>query len=990
VKDLEGWHTTKQRDGRRPMEAAEVAESSLEEMNQILTQAISAALASPTATAAAHDINSDPQTMNQNSSASIVAMPISSSSSSSSSLRIQKLNSLPQSPENMKSFRRTIIQEAVRQMRLHHNYRNIFKICSEDSNEFSLFGLSEIEKLCREDDEMLTMSLVSSGILTEFITSLLPTRDHIIQEEILNILCLLSSTESTARALLSSLSSISHLSNLLVEMVSSARHSDLIQEAAMFIFMSLCGVDDSETVTLDHTSLSLLLHLIQQSPNTSTPTGSAVDLRTADCSSPDSVDSVGLKCKEFIAGALVHLSRRSVYHQHILSSDFLPYCCTIFHSETPNSPVTYQFLIHLLTILFHLSLAEENKTLIGESGLIPVLLHILKLEKQDQPSSFHLDKPAILEITAAILLSLSNKLSNKRKILADLSTLKLLLEYLEITYPLALRTNIIGILVNLSTNDQAQKYLVAHSGLFVYVNSLKAISSYQTAALLSSPMTSALLSFSASPLLQSTAERADSLVLSSSASSDLPPSTSLSSHPNYQLLLQYLSRILTAFIRLLSLRYHRDLMTHLGLVPRLCSLLHSPFRQPIKLLVTSLMLALTEDKENLYAFTSQDLTGVVTLLSLFKDTQPVSSGILILENTTGCLLNIISSIPSTKSFLITQGAIPHLVRLLPIIPSQGQVPSLQGPVVNFSAGGNKSTGTSTILSELQHELLHQSISVNLENNQFTQQSLLSSLSLEERDGGGYMTLAENSAETLRLLIAVSLDIRSELISLGALPLLLRLIDHGSFLAKESALGILLSLVYHEELIPPVMQLPFVPSLVQIARNSKGFHRIKELIVETFYYLSQAEELRGYLGREDAITPLVMLMKYGSSVQIKHLSLETLVLLAEEYENKHLIGEKPGFILVLISYMRGGSGGRGSTGEAEGLSAISSHSMVSATVSETKEMNERRGGDDSGELLLEMKEMAATLLRSLADDPDCRNLMRKAHLTPQSILYHGVW
>jgi hypothetical protein len=425
-------------------------------------------------------------------------------------------------------------------------------------------------------------------------------------------------------------------------------------------------------------------------------------------------------------------------------------------------------------------------------------------------------------------------------------------------------------------------------------------------------------------------------------------------------------------------------------------LLHSPFRQQIKLLVTSLMLALTEDKENIYAFTSQDLTGVVTLLSLFKDTQPISSGILILENTTGCLLNIISSAPSTKPYLVTQGIIPHLVHLLPIIPS---TQSLSLAHNNKSQVPHTISPTSTILSELQQELLHQSVSVNLENSQFTQQALLSSLSLEERDGGGYMTLAENSAETIRLLIVISTEIRSELISLGTLPLLLRLIDHGSFLAKESALGILLSLVYHEEFIPQVIQLPFVPSLVQIARNSKGFQRIKELIVEIFYYLSQDEDLRGYLGQEDAITPLVMLLKYGSSVQIKHLCLETLVSLSEEYENKHLIGEKHGLILILISYMRGGmgmgSGGEGGvatgtrTGASEGLAISSSHSIVS-TMNPEKEFHDQKGANTSSEFLLDMKEMASTLLRSLADDPDCRNLMRRAHLTPQSILYHGIW
>lgn len=248
-----------------------------------------------------------------------------------------------------------------------------------------------------------------------------------------------------------------------------------------------------------------------------------------------------------------------------------------------------------------------------------------------------------------------------------------------------------------------------------------------------------------------------------------------------------------------------------------------------------------------------------------------------------------------------------------------------------------------------------------------------------------MNLAENSSELLRLLI-LSDEIRAEIISLGVLPLLLRLLDHGSLLAKESSVGIILSLVYHEEFIPQVIQLPFITTLVRIAGNSKGMVRVKELIIETFYYIAQDENFRVYLGRSDAITPLVMVLKYGSTSLIKHVSLETLLLLAEEDENKHLIGEKNGLITLLISYMRGTV-----EHQQHQHQQLQQQSLGKSPLEMQKkddETNETRNNES--EILMEMKEMSTALLRSLAEDPDCRNLMRMAHLTPQSILYQGTW
>jgi hypothetical protein len=244
-----------------------------------------------------------------------------------------------------------------------------------------------------------------------------------------------------------------------------------------------------------------------------------------------------------------------------------------------------------------------------------------------------------------------------------------------------------------------------------------------------------------------------------------------------------------------------------------------------------------------------------------------------------------------------------------------------------------------------------------------------------------MSLAENSTELLRLLI-LSDEIRAEIISLGVLPLLLRLLEHGSLLARESSIGILLCLVYQEEFIPPVLQLPFISTLVGIAENSKGMARVKNLIIEIFYYISRDEDLRGALGRAGVITPLVMVLKYGSNLQIKHLSLETLLLLAEEDDNKPLIGERNGLISLLISYMRG-------TVEQQSQPQ-QQLDLTSTQKIEDDHLNSQEHRNNERELLLEMKDMSTALLRSLAEDLDCRNLMRKAHLTPQSILYHGTW
>jgi hypothetical protein len=570
-----------------------------------------------------------------------------------------------QSSENMKLYRQTILKEAVRQVTLHQNYKNILKICldhteareksrigeidietrtegnyptDDSSSSLCLDGLSELEMLCL-DNEMMRMSLIYSGILPELM-SLLTSQDGLIQETMTHIFYLLSSSEEGARALLDQSQLTSPLPLLLIDVISIERRTttELAKEFSMCTFMSLCQFDSNHAIQLDEKTFSKLITAIQQRSGSS------------------SIDPLwNLKTRECLAGAIVSLSRRESYQLFLFSSNFISFSISVLEDQQDR---TYQFMIHLLEILFNLSLLDERKVSIGEFGLIPILLTILKHEKQDQPSNFYLDTQIVLELAAGILLSLSTKIPNKRLILEDVTMIKLLLDYLEITYPLPIRTNVIGILVNLSMNDKVQNYIVTHSGLLIYINSLKTFSSYHTNALLSTPVTSALSSFSSSfhHSINSRPKQAKH-TSSSSSSAALSP---LSSHPNYQLLLQYLFRILAAFIWLLSLRYHRDIMIHLGLVPKLCSLLHSPFREEIKLLVTGLMLALTEDKENLYSFTANDSHGVITLFTLFKDTKPVSDGILILENITGCLLNIVSADSSMRHYLVAQGSFRSL------------------------------------------------------------------------------------------------------------------------------------------------------------------------------------------------------------------------------------------------------------------------------------------------------------------------------------------
>lgn len=265
-----------------------------------------------------------------------------------------------------------------------------------------------------------------------------------------------------------------------------------------------------------------------------------------------------------------------------------------------------------------------------------------------------------------------------------------------------------------------------------------------------------------------------------------------------------------------------------------------------------------------------------------------------------------------------------------------------------------------------------------------------------------MTLAENSVELLRLL-TITYEIRDIMIRSGILPLLLRLLEFGSILAQESSIGIILSLVYYEEFVEPVMSIPIVPPLLQIL-NSKCSNNTKLLIVETFYYISTNHKyLNNKLCKYDnLITPLIMLLKYGT-IQLKYMSLETLLALAdsegdEDGQNKYLIGSKFNLIQLLIGYMRGtidicpqnnNDINSLKNNKLEPLKKLPAHTIIDETEAEDeyhyvqKEMT-------VDNMILEIKELSTLLLRSLADDVDCRDLMRKAHLTPQSILYNGKW